>query len=88
MPDLQVDQALLRRARQLAARLERLSADSFWAHRASGLRGALLRALERVESPLSPHHTTPNTALHNLERLVEQGYQVLANAAREIEEPK
>ena len=32
-------------ARQLASRLERLSADSVWAHRASGVRGALLRWL-------------------------------------------
>ena len=36
-----IDQALL-----LISRLERLSADSYWAHRASGLRGALLRSLD------------------------------------------
>lgn len=35
-------------ARMLVARLERLSADSYWAHQASGLRGSLLRCLEQV----------------------------------------
>jgi len=29
----------------LLSRLERISADSIWAHRASGIRGALLRLL-------------------------------------------
>ncbi|MCC6299649.1 MAG: hypothetical protein IT314_10145 [Anaerolineales bacterium] len=33
----------------LLSRLERISADSVWAHRASGLRGSLLRALEQAE---------------------------------------
>jgi hypothetical protein len=31
-------------------RLERVSVDSYWAHRASGVRGALLRSLERQEA--------------------------------------
>jgi len=30
----------------LVARLERLSADSYWAHQASGVRGSLLRLIE------------------------------------------
>ena len=34
----------------LLARLERVPADSFWAHRASGIRGSLLGALEREEA--------------------------------------
>ncbi len=33
----------------LIARLERLSADSYWAHQASGVRGSLLRLLEAGE---------------------------------------
>ncbi len=33
----------------LLARLERVSVDSYWAHRASGLRGSLLRAVEKLE---------------------------------------
>ena len=31
----------------LVARLERLSADSYWAHQASGVRGSLLRLMEK-----------------------------------------
>lgn len=33
----------------LVARLERLSADSYWAHQASGVRGSLLRIIENGE---------------------------------------
>ena len=34
----------------LLMRLERVSVDSYWAHRASGVRGGLLRALEKIEA--------------------------------------
>ena len=34
----------------LLNRLERISVDSYWAHRASGVRGALLRIQERIEN--------------------------------------
>ena len=87
MPDPNIDQqpeAAL--ARRLIARLERLSADSYWAHRASGVRGALLRCLEQVERGTATGAS--NAAVQALERLVEQGFTILANAAREIEEPK
>jgi hypothetical protein len=36
--------------RLLAARLERLSVDSHWARRASGLRGNILKILEQYDS--------------------------------------
>ena len=36
-------------ARMLVARLERLSADSYWAHQASGVRGSLLRGAGLVD---------------------------------------
>lgn len=36
--------------RLLADRMERLSADSIWARRASGLRRSLYKALTRIES--------------------------------------
>ena len=57
-------------------RLERVSVDSYWAHRASGVRGSLLRALERLEAgqPVSPA---------GLESVVEQGFHILERAARE-----
>ncbi len=60
----------------LMSRLERISVDSYWAHRASGVRGALLRAQERIEAgrPVNPRH---------LQALIQQGFQILENAARE-----
>ena len=36
-------------ARMLLDRLERIPVDSSWAHRASGVRGALLRMSEQME---------------------------------------
>lgn len=61
----------------LAARLERLSADSYWAHQASGLRGSLLRLLERERRgyPVDGRQ---------LGVLVERGFEILGKAAREI----
>jgi len=38
----------------LADRLERISVDSIWAHRASGVRGALLRALDQLQNGDKP----------------------------------
>jgi len=56
----------------LVARLERLSADSFWAHQASGVRGSLLRTIENgcLESS-------------DVDILVEMGFDYLEKAARE-----
>ena len=36
--------------RLLLDRLERISVDSHWAHRASGVRGSLLASLEKMEN--------------------------------------
>lgn len=63
----------------LAARLERLSADSFWAHQASGLRGALLRALEQAEQG-----SNAEADWIHLDELTEFGFYILENAAREV----
>src|SRR5687767_14162190 len=38
----------------LLARLERISADSYWANRASGVRGALMRSMEESEAQENP----------------------------------
>jgi hypothetical protein len=62
--------------RLLLTRLERVSVDSYWAHRASGLRGALLRALEKIEAGQSVDGSA-------LKRLMNQGFQILERAARE-----
>jgi hypothetical protein len=61
-------------ARLLVARLERLSADSYWAHQASGLRGSLLRCLEQFDSG--------HPGSQDLDALVERGFQVLERGAR------
>ena len=72
MPDARVE--LLR---LLAQRLERLSVDSIWARRASGLRGSLIKALDSVDAgeKTSPEH---------LDLLIERSFEILRNAAREI----
>lgn len=62
----------------LLARLERISADSVVAHRASGVRGAMLRALEQFERG----NSLPD---RELIRLTNAGYQLLQKAAREID---
>lgn len=57
----------------LLARLERISVDSYWAHRASGVRGALIRSMEAQEHP----------DIQMLESLSKLGFQILERAARE-----
>jgi len=63
--------------RMLTARLERLSVDSIWARRASGLRGSLVKALESMD-------TTEPASAENLDMLIERSFEILRNAAREI----
>jgi hypothetical protein len=48
----------------LLKRLERVSADSYWAHRASGVRGSLLKSLERAEQGESIDQGELDRALH------------------------
>jgi acyl-coenzyme A thioesterase PaaI-like protein len=71
-------------AQRLASRLERLSADSEWAHRASGVRGSLLRWLDEYAN-----HPEPTASkLEQLDRLVARAFEILTLAAREIREIK
>ncbi len=58
------------------ARLERVSVDSYWAHRASGVRGSLLRALEVLEAG------QPVSAAR-LQSVLEQAFSILERAARD-----
>lgn len=60
----------------LLSRLERISADSYCAHLASGIRGALLHAQEKIEAgrPVNERH---------LQTLIEKGFTILEDAARE-----
>lgn len=62
--------------RLLASRLERLSVDSRWARRASGLRGNIVKVLE--ESETSP------IAAERLDLLISRSFEILRAAAREI----
>ena len=60
----------------LLSRLERISADSAVAYRASGVRGSMLRMVEKLEAgrPVSDQ---------DVRRLVESAYLLLQKAARE-----
>lgn len=67
-------------AKMLLSGLERLSADSQWAHRASGLRGSLLKLLDQAERD----GEIMNSDKARLDSLIEGGFIILENAAREI----
>jgi hypothetical protein len=76
-----IDSGLLEHARLLSSRLERLSADSLWAHRASGVRGALLKLLESLERADLASKPAEAEQLHDL---VNYGFRLLENAAKEL----
>jgi len=74
----------LSQARELVHKLERISADSTWAHLSSGYRGSLWRAIERLERSLADQMPLTGQELERLELLMEKGYELLYRAAREI----
>lgn len=81
----QPEPATLVTARLLAVRMERLSADSHWARRASGLRGSLLRSIEEFDL------TAPEkqgALLPALEKLNWRSFEILTRAAQEIRPPR
>lgn len=68
------------------SRLERLSADSAYAHRASGIKGALLRYLDKPQSDVQ--NTQADNVIDNdkyLAFLIDQGYLILKKAAEDIQ---
>jgi hypothetical protein len=71
-----MDEKTLSLAHLLLARLERISADSVWAHRASGVKGSLLKALEKSEEEESEHAS-------GAERIIGMGFFILEQAAKE-----
>jgi len=71
------DDAQLALIQRLVDRLERLSADSTFAHKASGLRGSLLRYMRSLEAGEEVNDS-------ELENLVDNGYEILEGAAKEI----
>jgi hypothetical protein len=62
--------------RLLLTRLERVSVDSYWAHRASGIRGALLKQLDELEKG------TPAGQVR-IAALISLAFHILTHAARE-----
>ena len=66
--------------RRLVDRLEHLSADSSYAHRASGLRGSLLRYIDRLETG----EQLDSQELSNLDQLLGYGFTILILSAEEI----
>jgi len=69
------------RAKMLVERLARLSADSIWAHRASGLRASIDKMVEQIEA---------NQALDwaHCDHLITLGFEMLEKAAEEIPVPE
>jgi len=63
--------------RLLAGRLERLSADSLWARRASGLRGNIIKILNEIDKgrKIESERISP---------LIDRAFEVLQHAAQEI----
>lgn len=68
----------------LLARLERLSADSYWAHQASGIRGSLLKWVEMGSAgeSVNSRHNSPDKEM-GVAALIARGFDVLEKAAKE-----
>ena len=64
----------------LLARLARISADSPWAYKASGLRGSFMRCLDAYEAGSPP-------APARVEALIDYGFMILEKVAQ-ITAPK
>jgi hypothetical protein len=77
-----VDQrdGLVELAKLLARRLARLSADSIWARRASGVRGGLLKAIDEVEAG----GEEDQAARQRLDAVMRRGFEILEHGAREL----
>ena len=65
-------------AETLLKRLEKISADSSWAHQASGVRASIAKIL--THEKLKPG----SSSLQALEDLIRLGFEVLESAAGEI----
>jgi hypothetical protein len=61
----------------LIARLDRISADSVWAHRASGVKGSLHKLLEKFKKEEDAKQAT------EVERIINMGFFILEQAAKE-----
>ncbi len=76
----------IEQARLLVARMERISADSIWARRASGLRGALLKWLEKYDQTQKHDAFLPSLSDQELiwiSTILAMSYKMLEKAAKE-----
>jgi hypothetical protein len=78
------DPPMLEAARLLTFRLSRLSVDSHWARRSSGLRGSLLKEVDHMESLQQQGQVLGEEDLFHLGELVQRGFEIIEAAAREI----
>lgn len=72
---------LLKQARLLATRLERLTPDSIFAHRASGCRRSLLRLSDELEERLEEGILLEDQEIAALRCAVEAGFAIIEEAA-------
>lgn len=81
---------LVRQAKLLIPRLEKITPDSSWAHRASGCRGSLIRLLEDREedrkSATNFGHAQDgfdHNDFNDLRSTLDRGFEILERAAAE-----
>jgi len=78
-------QKVVVQAARLIHHLERISADSPYAHRSSGVRGTLLKELAKIEDQDRQMHGEDAAAgQERLQQMVEMGSGILLLAAKEI----
>ncbi len=77
---------LVKQARLVIGRLERLTPDSLWARKASGCRGTLLRLVQQGCSDSSakcgPDRGLTSKEARSLQQALVQGYRILNEAAK------
>jgi hypothetical protein len=73
-------------AKQLIDRLDRLSADSAWAHQAGGVKGTLLRHLDQMVASDAKSCLGKREPIEqeSLDYFIEMGFDILNKAAAEI----
>lgn len=78
---MQKETPSLLQAKILVERLARLSADSIWAQRASGLRASIDKSIAQIEirQPVNTDH---------FNNLISLGFEMLEKAAEEIPVPE
>ena len=81
--DVDLTQHLLKQARLLIPRLEKLMPDSRWQHLVSGSRGALLRFVASHQAQSA--QALPANEIRIMTKAIAYAYEILEKAASEIE---